>query len=296
MPLENIPFEQTKCVLRNAYSKGRIEDALTIALNAEQAYPHERETTLYWKACLYSLLGNTSKAMHALQSALNEGIWWSRKTLESESDFDHLRNEPEYNAIADAMETIYAQVCTTAKAICIRDGQKEGTKKLLNLHWRNDNVEHYRRYFPQFQNVSMIYVQSSQVASSKGFCWDNKEKAVHDIEEVLGKELEDISVFSGTSQGAVIALRLALHYKKSYVGIMPALKDTAIVNEITDERSKYRFLVGERDDFYPACKETNERLKEKNIDSVFISLGDVGHYFPEDFEKYYQSVINEQFA
>ncbi len=206
----SIPFEQIKLEVRNAYSKGRIEDALTIALNAEQVYPHERETALYWKACLYSLLGNTQEAIHALQCALNEGIWWSKKILESESDFDHLRNEPEYNAIADAMETLYTQACTTAKVICIRDGQKEGTKKLLNLHWRNDNIEHYRRYFPQFQNISMIYVQSSQVASSKGFCWDNKEKAVHDIEEVLGKELEDISVFSGTSQGAVIALRLAL--------------------------------------------------------------------------------------
>lgn len=292
----SIPFEQIKRAVRNAYSQGRIEDALTIALNAEQAYPHERETTLYWKACLYSLLRDTKEAIHVLQSALNEGIWWSRKILESEPDFDHIRNEPEYKAITDAMETLYAQACTTAKAICIKDDQKDGTKKVLNLHWRNDNVDHYRHYFPQSQKVSMIYVQSSQVASSKGFCWDNKEKAFHDIEDVLGKELEDISVFSGTSQGAVIALQLALHYKTSYVGIMPALKDSAIVNEITGDKNKYRFLVGERDVFYSVCEETNEKLKGKNMDSELISLGDIGHYFPEEFERYYRSVIDELFA
>ncbi len=77
---------------------------------------------------------------------------------------------------------------------------------------------------------------------------------------------------------------------------MPALKDSAIVNEITDEKNKYRFLVGESDDFYSTCKETHERLKEKDIDSELISLGDVGHYFPDDFERYYQSVIDELFA
>ncbi len=296
MPLTNTQFEQTKLTLREAYSKGMIETALTIALNAEQAYPHERDTVLYWKACLYSLLDNKQEAIQALQRALQEGVWWSKKILESESDFDHIRNEPEYRMIADAMEEIYTRACNAAKPICIRDKHKEGMQKVLNLHWRNDNVEHYRRYFPQSQNVAMIYVQSSQVASSKGYCWDNKEKAINDIASVLGSELEDITVFAGTSQGAVIALRLALQYKKNYVGIMPALKDSSIENEIADKKSKYRFLAGERDGFYPVCKETNEKLKEKNIDSELISMGDVGHYFPEDFERYYQVVIDDLFA
>lgn len=109
-----------------------------------------------------------------LDQALDSGIWWTPHPLSSESDLEIIRNEDAFLKASEAMAKLYESARSTAKPILLRVGKDTAAHRILNFHWRDDNIEIYARFFyPLDQDLQMLFIQSSQPASSRGFCWDD---------------------------------------------------------------------------------------------------------------------------
>lgn len=276
-------FIYFKNKLFSLYFNKKFEDALKLAEFAYIKLPDNKADTLYWKACLYSLLNRQKESISCLNEAITHNIWWSPKILTNERDFDKLRNLPEFNNILNKMDTYYKKANLNSKPKSIKQINNNKNKSfIVNLHWKDDNIYNYSKNFGNFykkikQNI--IFIQSSQVSSSKGFCWDVVDKGINDVENILLNEEIEVSKFSGTSQGAVIALLLAIKNKKPFYGFMPAITNFEELN--LSHLPYWQVLIGENDPFFFY----NHKLFEKFTENCrnFIVVKKCGHYFSKNF-------------
>jgi len=289
-------FEIIRSAIFEKYNEGKYLESLKLVNEASSIYSDQDDSILYWKACFYSLLGQSKNAIDALKAAYDKGIWWSPRQFESDPDLDNLRNEGEFIIIKNKMEEKYRKASIDAEMEMVIEERDESEGYLLNLHWKNDNIEHYRKFFTHSLDaigIGAIYVQSSQIMSSRGYCWDDKAIAQSEVEKAIVNKVNKIRAMCGYSQGANIALMMSIKYEKDYIGIMPALRDTTIAKMIINQKAKYRFVVGELDPFYKACQENLRYLVERGFDAKLINLGNIGHSFDRNFDLKFETTLQD---
>lgn len=280
-----------------SYAKGEYQAALARIEAEKDRFPDKKAQWLYWQLCFNGLLKNTAGAKQAMQDALRSGIWWSPRTLAAETDFAAIRGEPSFAAFRDAMEAALLRASQGAQAVLLRAGPENASRRVLNLHWRGDKAANYQRYFqPLLPDLEMLFIQSSQPSSSEGFCWDDHEQAIQDVEGLLGASLQSLDAIIGSSQGGVIALKLAAIYSRPYFGVMPAFSDPAALRPLFKPDGKYRFLIGTADRFYSAAAALQAELAKGGVDTKLVTMADAGHFFPQDFLTYFNPIIEELLA
>ena len=268
--------------------------ALGIIHQNQNKFQDKSAHWLYWKLCFTCLLGQKEKALLVLDQALDSGIWWSPHTLSSESDLEIIRNEDAFLKASEAMAKLYESARSTAKPILLRVGKDTAAYRILNLHWRDDNIEIYARFFyPLDQDLQMLLIQSSQPASSRGFCWDDHSIGRSDIEACLGSEMEKVDLILGSSQGGSLAFRLACERHWPYLGVMPAMGDLNLIKSCFWPEGKYRLLIGSQDRFYSTSQQVDLMIRNSGGNSRLITMGDAGHFFPPDLMNYIKPLIQE---
>jgi hypothetical protein len=206
-----INFELDRSKIFQEYNNGDYIKALKLVEDAEIKYIEEESLILYWKACFNSLLGNIETALISLQLASDRGFWLSPKEIESDTDLDAIRNDKRYILILNKMENAYMNASKNAIAIKFIEHRDNNKGYLLNLHWKNDSIEHYRAFFSNCLNktgISTIYIQSSQITSSKGYCWDNSDTAITEIEKLIFNDIDNIRAFNNRFNRIALLSRL----------------------------------------------------------------------------------------
>jgi dienelactone hydrolase len=277
--------------LMEAYARGDFATALEWADKAAAALPGEAHSTLYWRACLLSRLGRADSALDALAEAEGQGHFWSEKALASEDDLEALRGLPRYREIAQRMAARASAAQAASACLTIHAPVPKARAEIVNLHWKGDSAAAYRAYFDAScarLGITAHYVQSSQVMSSKGFSWDDEERAFRDVEgELAGLDTRGL-IYCGSSQGGRVAFVEACRHGGDYLGIMPAFRQLPDGSDDYRLQGRAALVIGDRDDFFPRVRELAGYLRDSGLEAKLIVMPGAGHDFPEDFDRYFE--------
>lgn len=278
-----------------AFLANDIKEALEISAWMIDAYPLRLSETLYWHACVQSRAGATDQVVACFEEALSNAIWWSPQKIKSEEEFIPCLTDPSFNAVCERMGALSDKAIKQSKPEVFRLNTGENRDIIVNLHWKDDTAPNYMTNFKEAYktlDIEGVFFQSSQAESSKGFCWNDEERGLLEIEAQLAKEglLSDNSLskrivaFSGTSQGGRLALKLAIKHGVDYIGVMPAIVDPSIS---INGNIKYSFILGTEDFFYKNVLSLHQNILASGGCSTLIEMPQIGHYFTSDFTGYY---------
>ena len=94
------------------YNNKKFHEALDVAVLARQKFPDRPQRTYFWILCLYSLIGESDKAIATLENALDMGVWWSEQMLKSEPDLKSLQERSDFRDILQRCEKMKVEVQT----------------------------------------------------------------------------------------------------------------------------------------------------------------------------------------
>lgn len=261
------------------------DEAIDLANHMVERFPERLSDTLYYKMCCQSSAGQVEKALDTFELALNNGVFWSESLLKNEETFEVLRPMKRYQNYENAMLLMFREACNGKMVQTFFQRHSEDDGFYINLHWKNDRMLPYSTYFYNgFKNIeeNVLYIQSSQVESSRGYSWNDEDHALEDVEKMVGN-WDKVKGIIGTSQGGRIAYTLAVKHQKPYIGIMPAVLNSFEAKE--PYPPKVRLWVGQEDYFYNNVKKLFRTLEDSGVDVYCVESPLTGHYFSEDFQE-----------
>ena len=296
------------------YYEGKYSEALEVAEEAHKKFRNKVSKTSYWLACLYALSGSKEKAIEVLRNSLDTGIFWSPKVLQSESDFDHIRDREEFKDIADRCSLIYYEMQKNAKPerlIFYPDNfnAKEKYPLLVALHWKGGNAQEFCEYWKSVLKRGFILLvpQSSQLYSSDEYCWDDFEKGKSEVIEHIAdvKEthniIEDNIIIAGASQGAALCLTnfvfsdTPFNFRK-FIAVIPPIANVKFyaffIESGVNRGAKGVIIAGEKDRYFQNTKALYKEMEKVNLHCKFVSIPDVSHSFPDNFDTYLSEAID----
>jgi predicted esterase len=166
-------------------------------------------------------------------------------------------------------------------------------RSLLVLHWRSDTarsfVEHWRPLVDE--GWTLVAPQSSQVCDATTFCWDDADLALREIRQHLddcrrlrGMDLGGM-VIAGASQGARLALELAVEAGLPALCVIPSFPEGYDVSRLTSMAGHVPvgFILGERDPASERARQVITTLESAGVPLVIREMKGIGHDLPEGF-------------
>jgi predicted esterase len=141
---------------------------------------------------------------------------------------------------------------------------------------------------------------STQMASPLSHVWDDREKALSEVEEhfktLIGKYPVDANriVFAGFSQGAARAIEIVMSQRleaRGFIAVVPGTLDLAELEGWvgTGTRKARGVLVsGGRDPHYDRFIQIKEMFEKHYVPMMFENYPEMAHQIPNDFESVLQ--------
>ncbi|BCX02756.1 MAG: hypothetical protein KatS3mg053_0694 [Candidatus Roseilinea sp.] len=297
-------FVQLRSAMFAHYAQGQYAQALSLLDTAPARFPDQVALIYFWRACLLSRLSRTEEAVAELQHGLDQGAYFSEPQLRGDSDLAPLQGRPDFERVAAAAFARYRQAMRNLRPEVVMF-QPEPTAErhplLVALHGRSGNarleVEYWRSLSAQGWFVAAV--QSSQMFGGGAFCWDDQTVAERDVtthvEAILATQPcdPDMVVLTGFSQGAQVALRLALSGKVSAHGtilvapsILPSEAEAMIGESDPATRQALRcfIIAGEQDVALPRIRQLQALLTAASAPCELLVLAGLAHDYPEPFE------------
>lgn len=285
------------------YREGNYADALTVAEKLAMEYPERDANTSYWRICLYSVTGQKEQALRAFDEALKRGVWWAEERLRSDSDFDSLQGDPEFERLVALSNAKHKHAIADPELFVYQPDGTGVLPLLIVLHARNSSAE---RDIPFWKSAikygwMLAMPQSSQPSSSLSFVWDDREKALNEITEHINTVIEkypidrDKIVIAGFSQGAARAIELVMSDRikaNGFIAVVPGTIDIDEINRWTDSaKARCVLISGGRDPRYEMFQQIKEIFSKRDIPLMFENYPEMGHDFPNDFEQVLQKAF-----
>jgi predicted esterase len=302
-------FERAEPIF-DLYQQGNYADALRLVDELALEFPDRSVNTSYWRICLLSISGQIESALHVMEQAVKDGLWWSEERLRAETDLAGLQGNTRFEQLvaicADRHQS--AKAHTKPELIVLEpDTVKSPLPLLLILHGRDGSADREKHHWESTRQLGWLtaFAQSSQVGSRNAYVWDDLELAHREICEHF-KALEqkyslDASriVLAGFSQGSGIAITAALR------GDIPATAFIAVApGRIVDvntlpawaEAARGRGLhgvivAGGKDPRFDVFTNISEILSRHDIPCQLEIRPDLGHADPSDFKNLLQTTL-----
>ena len=289
------------------YNLGKYRDALTLAEKAAAGFPGKDDRTTYWKACLRSRLGELGEALQVLNEATRRGLWWSEEALKTETDLDPVRERPEFK--------IFLAECVRMKHIADRTAKPELTvltpndysprevrPVMIALHPRGEDFEDFVRLWRHAlsKGVIVAFPRSSQLLTSHSRCWDDLARSEREVADVYSqlnstyKLDKEKMILSGFSQGATLAIYLALKKRLRVRGFIAVAPASTVIPSHSEEFASFVkaarvpglkgwLLVGDKDRFFERVSVLYSSMKQSGLRSEYNVEPGLGHNYPDDF-------------
>ncbi len=136
--------------LMAAYEGKDYAEALRISREAREHCPEDDVQTLFWQACMHSLMGNAAEAFAALRTGLSGGVWWSPRQLDRESDFDAIRGAREFAEIRAECRKRFDEKQAKAEPGFMTvepEGGMDRDRCIVVLHWMGGTAQEFAGYW-----------------------------------------------------------------------------------------------------------------------------------------------------
>ncbi len=286
------------------YERGDYTAALAVAERLAAEFPAQAVRTAYWRICLLCRLQKIAAALDAFTKALEAGAWWSEATLRGDPDLEPLQGLPEFERLVERSQAVHRAAQVGVQPVAIVRPPAAGTPEpfplLIALHGQASTAEAYLDRWQQACPLGWLVaaLQSAQLAWPGAYAWDDREQAqaqvVSQFESLTSEYPLDSSrvIVAGFSQGAALAVRLALNGSLPVCGFLSVVPGTIPQEMLADwlgtrgERPLRGYLVaGGRDPRHPFFKHLHATLLEHGIACEMEDHPELAHEYPVSFEK-----------
>lgn len=296
-------YQEMRAHLGELFQQKRYAEAATLLESVLDRFPANVLANTYNLAAARAYLGDTDKAVQALEEGHRRGVFYGLWDFAA-AFWDPIRGTPRFQAFMKANQARVDEAQSKAAMtteVATPDGYDPARKYplFIALHGGGESVAEFRPNWtsPRLRaEFITVYVQSSQVASMKGFHWQELALTRRDLEaayeRVLGQYPVDPGrvVIGGFSSGGFGSMAAALGNffpVRGFVALCPVVPDAVRDEDI--EAAKRRGLRGtllttEQDGRVEAQRAFIERLKEKGLKVEFHLTPNIGHWYPKDFE------------
>ena len=298
-------FQELTDELIRLYSQGKYAEALKVVEQNADRFPVQAARTTFWRMCLLSMSGRPNDMLAMFRHGLDSGLWWAEQQFVIETDFDPVRELPEFKQLVAESNRKCIEMQEQVKPdrmLLLPDDTSAELPFLIALHGRNGNKDSNLEFWDVARRRGWLVLspQSRQALFEGSYCWDNAEQGLQDIlyhvEEVTRTHQVDPKriVIGGFSQGSGMGIYTALKKVTSargFIGIGTWWQNPADFAGKGNDVCGY-FVTGEKDHTLERAREIQNVLKENNIDFTEEIHADLGHDFPADFERAFDQAID----
>lgn len=291
------------------YEEKRFDDILELAREAGEKFPQHYSETVYWTACMRSVMGQPDEAMAALEAAMDQGACWHPGFMARDPDLASLRSQERFQAIVRRSGNMIAALDLKSRPhVLIYPPERAAADPslLMALHSGADTAQQFSSYWTSATSRGLLVAipQSSQHRMTEHFWWGDPHsdpglsRARQELSTVYEKRLaayqfdRDRSVVGGFSQGGALAIDLALEGRifpiKGFIAVVPAIHDVdhllLFAETAAERRLKGWILVGEKDWGLPNITKFHREATRRGLQCHLEAAPGIGHEFPADFE------------
>ncbi|MBF6593136.1 MAG: hypothetical protein IVW51_01655 [Thermaceae bacterium] len=281
------------------YGEKKYAQALEVIQQALPQTPDYAARLTDWQACLLCLQGQPDQALKVLQGGLEQGLWFSRNRLTGDPDLAAIQERPELKAILEESErrkqAAQAQIQPKLRVFAPKYFD-EKTPLLMAFHMKGANLEDTVPHWLSAvdRGVFLALLQSGQLEGPNEYCWDNFAQAEQEAKSafaVLKTQHPfnpDYVVLGGASQGAGLALRLALQQTipaKGFIAVVGAPNPEAFLphfESAVQKGVKGVFITGDQDRAKPLLENVYEQLHSRGLECRLEVIPNLGHDYPVD--------------
>jgi len=284
---------------------GKDAEALALALQIRREFPGQPAEINYFVAALYARLGQPMKTMETLESGLEVGLGWNEAILRRSPSLTGLQEDPRFKAIVmkSAARMRALEASTRVELDIVAPEPVDANAPLLMpLHGGGDTLEEFTPYWRPAANAGMVVCipQSSQRRSTDTFWWGpldtfDKGRSEADLTFALKGVREQYAcsrvVFGGYSQGAIMAVTLALQQRPfpslGFICVGPAMPNLQPILPLMAPAAarglRGWILAGELEPGLEQIVRLHQELTLHDVACDLEVVPQLGHEFPEDF-------------
>jgi predicted esterase len=296
-------YKEMRAYLGELFQQKKYAEAAALLESVLDRFPANVLANTFNLAYARTFLGDPDKVVEALEEGLRRGIFYGLWDFTAKA-WDPFRDRPRFRAFLEANESrikeAQAKAAMTMEVVTPEGYDPGKTYPLfIALHGGGDSVADFRPLWtsPRLRaEFITAYVQSSQVASMRGFHWQDVALTRRDVraayERVLNAYPVDAGrvVVGGFSSGGYASLIAAfgdLVPARGFIALCPVVPDVIGDEDIRAAQARGlrgTLLTTELDNRVEAQRAFVERLEKHGLKAVFRLTPNIGHWYPKDFE------------
>jgi predicted esterase len=298
----------SKSVLRlfELSRSGKNDEALGLALEIRRDFPDKPAETNYLLAALYARMGQPVRTVEIFESALEAGMGWNEAVLRESPSLAGLQEDPRFKAIVreSAARVRALEAASDVELDTVAPERVDDSALILMpLHGGADRIEEFAPYWRPASNAGVVVCtpQSSQRRSTDTFWWGppfdgfDQERSEADVTFAFEKVRREFGcsqvIFGGFSQGAVLAVTLALQQRpvpsRGFICVGPGISNLEPLLPLMDPAAarglRGWIVAGELEPGLQQIVRLHHELTSHGVASHLEVVPGLGHEFPPDF-------------
>lgn len=295
-------YKEMRVYLGELFQQKKYAEAAALLEGVLDGYPANVLANSFNLAAARVYLGEADRAVDALEEGLRRGVFYGLWDFVGEF-WNPIRETPRFRAFLEANKARVDEA--SGKAALLTDvvppeGYDPARKYPLfvALHGGGETVAELKPLWtsPRLRSEFItLYVQSTQVASMKGFHWQDAALTRRDVEAAYRKVLAQYRVdtgqvviggFSSGGYGAMVTAFANLFPVRGFVALCPSVPESLNDGDILaakDRGLRGTILTTGLDHRVDAQRALAERMANLGLAVEFHETPNIGHWFPDDF-------------
>lgn len=305
--MEELTFQELTNEIMRLYPEGKYAEALEVVEQNADRFPVQLARTTFWRMCLLSLSGRPDDVISVFRQGLDSGLWWAENLFAIETDFDPVRDLPEFKRLVAESNQKCIEMQAHVKpdrTVLLPDDMSGELPFLIALHGRNGNKDSNLEYWDVARRRGWLVLspQSRQTLFEGSHCWDDSHQGLRDIlfhvEEIMQTYRIDKKriLIGGFSQGSGLGIYMALTGRtgaRGFIGVGTFIAQPDSLLPLAGQQPALRgyFFTGEKDHTLDKARAIQKILRENNIPFGEEVFPELGHAFPPEFQSSFDTAI-----
>jgi len=295
-------YQDMRAHLGQLFEQKKYAEAASLLESVLDLFPENVLANTYNLAAARAYLGEADKAVAALEEGHRRGVFYGTWDLGAEL-WTPVKSSSRFDAFWKANEARIAEASRRA-TVKIEVETPSGYDPartyplFIALHGGGESIAELKPLWTSDRlrgEFLTAFVQSTQVASMKGFHWQDETVTLRDLEEAYQRILRQYPVdrgrviiggFSSGGFGTFVAAFRNIFPVRGFFALCPAVPEAVRDEDVKAAAGRGlrgTILTTELDQRTDAQRAFAERLKSLGLPVEFHIAPNIGHWFPEDF-------------
>jgi dienelactone hydrolase len=301
--MTDMTWHELEAAFWRLYHNEAYTEALDLITRHADLFP-SRLRLHHWRMCMAARTSDVPLALQELGQAVAEGYWYNQESLREDADLDRLQGLPEFERLTAICQARHSAAQEQAMPLLttVQPNDQSGPYPLLiALHGNYGNIEDSIDFWrlAVARGWLLALPQSSQIAEPGAYIWDDRDRAVREVQQhyaalCAGYPVDRARVVvAGFSRGGTTAAWLALSGAVAARGFIavapggPSVESLAQLLEPGPTPQVRGYIVGGEQDtgYYHISQDMAALLRKHRVPFEIETYADLGHEFPPEFER-----------